>query len=171
MKKPDVYWVLSVLLVVLFPQPGMAADAAPVEVSLVAHKVITGQDGKESLTAARDVKPGEVLEYQAVYVNHGKQSVHNVKAVLPIPAGSLSYLPATAKPARVSASLDGQTFEAVPLMRTVTLPDGKRESRPVPVAEYRYLRWELGEMKPGAQATVVARMRMAGLEQHVGEAR
>jgi hypothetical protein len=53
-------------------------------------------------------------------------------------------------------------------MRMVTLSDGKRESRPVPLSEYRYLRWNLGELKPGAQAVVTARMRMAQLEQSAG---
>jgi uncharacterized repeat protein (TIGR01451 family) len=165
MKKREIYWTLSLLAVVLFPLPGMAANAAPVAVSLVAHKVVISADGKESLAAAREVKPGEVLEYQAVYSNQSKQPVRNVKAVLPIPTGAFSYIPASSSPASVSASLDGQKFEAVPLMRTVTLPDGKRVSSPVPVAEYRYLRWDLGDMKPGDRVTVAARMRMAGLEQ------
>lgn len=170
MKKREIYWVLSLLAVALFPPTGMAATTVPVGVRLVAHKVVIDADGKESLAAAREIKPGEVLEYQAVYINQSKQPVQNVKAVLPIPSGAFSYVAGGANPARVSASVDGKKFEAVPLMRTVILPDGKREFRPVPVSEYRYLRWDLGDMKPGAQATVAARMRMAGLEQHVGGA-
>jgi hypothetical protein len=42
----------------------------------------------------------------------------------------------------------------------VTLPDGRRETRPVPVAEYRYLQWNLGELAPGASALVRARMKV-----------
>ena len=168
MKTREMSLVVGFCIVTLMPSTVMAAGEPDVTVTLVANKVTAGQNGKETFAAAREARPGEVLEYRAVYRNQGKQAVHNVLAVLPVPADSLSYIPASASPRRVWASLDGQKFEIVPLMRMIMLPDGKRESRPVPVSEYRYLRWDLGVLKPGTQAVVTARMRMAQLEQSAG---
>ena len=168
MKTREMSLAIGLCIVSLMSATGMAAGNSDIKVTLVANKVAVGQNGKETFAVAREARPGEVLEYRAVYRNQGKQAVHNVLAVLPVPADSLSYIPASANPQHVWASLDGRKFEVAPLMRTVTLPDGKRESRPVPVSEYRYLRWDLGVLKPGAQAVVIARMRMAQLEQSAG---
>lgn len=168
MKTCEMCLAVSLCITTLIPSTGMAAADSEVKVTLMANRVTIESNGKEALAEAREVKPGDVLEYRAVYRNQGKQAVQNVLAVLPVPDDSLSYVPASANPQRVWASLDGRTFEVVPLMRMVTLSDGKRESRPVPVSEYRYLRWNLGELKPGAQAVVTARMRMAQLEQSAG---
>ena len=159
----------AILCVAALPSTATAADAGgDVQVALTAQRVVLDRNGKETLTEAREARPGDVLEYRAVYRNQGKQAVRNVLAVLPVPLNSLSYIPASANPQRVWASLDGRKFELAPLLRTVTLADGKREIRPVPVSEYRYLRWDLGELKPGAQAAVAARMRMAQPEQGAG---
>ena len=168
MKTREMSLVIGLCIAALTPSAGMAAGDADVKVILLANKVVVDQSGKEIFAAAREARPGDVLEYRAVYRNQGKQAVHNVLAVLPVPANSMSYVPASANPQRVWASLDGRKFEAVPLMRMVMLPDGKRESRPVPVSEYRYLRWDLGELKPGTQTAVTARMRMSQLEQSAG---
>lgn len=168
MKIREMSLAIALCIVILMPSTGVAAGDSDVMVTLTANKVTSGQNGKETFAVAREARPGEMLEYRAVYRNQGKQSVHNVLAVLPVPANGLSYIPASASPQQVWASLDGQKFEVAPLMRTVALPDGKRESRPVPVSEYRYLRWDLGILKPGAQAVVTARMRMAQLEQSTG---
>lgn len=156
----------AVLCLAALPVAATAADG--VQVALTAQRVTLDRNGKETLAEAREARPGDVLEYRAVYRNQGKQTVRNVLAVLPVPLNSLSYVPASANPQRVWASLDGRSFEVAPLMRTVTLPDGRREMRPVPASEYRYLRWDLGELKPGAQAVVAARMRMAQPEQGTG---
>ena len=158
-------WMVAVLGASALPAAAMAADSrSDVQVTLAVQRVVPGSDGKEVLAEAREIKPGDLLEYRAVYRNQGKQAARDVMAVLPVPANSLSYVPASAGPQRVWASLDGRTFEVAPLMRVVTLPNGKRESRPVPASEYRYLRWDLGDIKPGDQATVAARMRMADVE-------
>jgi len=168
MKIREMSLAIGLCIVILMPSTGMASGDSDVTVTLVANIVAVGQNGKETFAAAREAKPDEVLEYRAVYRNQGTQAVHNVLAVLPVPANGLSYIPTSASPQQVWASLDGRKFEVAPLMRTVALPDGKRESRLVPVSEYRYLRWDLGVLKPGAQAVVTARMRMAPLEQSAG---
>ncbi len=155
-----VKWMATFCASVLMLLAAASEARAEVTVELSAQRIAAEGAGKEARIEAREAKPGEVLEYRAIYRNTGKQVVRQVQAVLPIPAGAFSYVAASARPARVYASVDGKQFDAVPLMRTVTLPDGRREARPVPLAEYRFLRWELSNMQPGAEAVVSARMRL-----------
>ena len=70
------------------------------------------------------------------------------------------YLPSTAAPVAAEASIDGQHFDAIPLKRHVRLADGSEVTRDVPLDEYRYLRWTLGDMPAGESRTVRARVRV-----------
>jgi len=78
-----------------------------------------------------------------------------------VPKGGMAYVAGSAAPAKVMASLDGKQYAPVPLTRTVDR-DGKHVTETVPVAEYRFLRWQLGELAPGRSATVSSRMRLEG---------
>ena len=168
MKTREISLILGIYIAAIMPATVMAANDADIQIALVAHRITFDSSGKETITPALKARPGDVLEYRATYRNHGKKPVSNLLAVLPIPANSLTYIQASANPQRVWASLDGRKFEVAPLMRATLLPDGKRETRPVPVSEYRFLRWDIGELKPGAQVIVTARMRMTQLEQVAG---
>jgi hypothetical protein len=66
----------------------------------------------------------------------------------------------SASPQKVEASLDGQTFAPVPLMRKEKTADGRTVMREVPVAEYRALRWPLGNLSAKQSRTVTARVRV-----------
>src|SRR6186997_3442361 len=88
------------------------AQAPDVSVKLAAHQVVVN-DNKESLVAADKVKPGDVIEYQAVYTNNGKAAAQNVAATVPIPNG-LALVAESARPAAEQASLDGKAFSAYP---------------------------------------------------------
>ena len=134
--------------------------AEPVVVTLNAYKVQIKADGKEALAPAKEVVPGDVIEYVVVYRNQSKAAARNVYATLPVPPGGLSYLPDSALPATADASLDGNTYAPIPLMRTRQLADGTRQNVTVPPTEYRYLRWPLGDIEPGKSKTVKARMRL-----------
>ena len=139
----------------------LAATAAPndLAVELAVYR-INHADGREVLTPTEQVHPGDELEYQARYRNRGKTPVSGVQAILPIPAGSVVLALASPRPAQPLASTDGQRFERMPLMQSVLLPDGKREQRPIEAARYRTLRWSLGEIAPGGEKTVSARVRV-----------
>ena len=128
-------------------------------IKLTVHKIVN-VEGKEKQLPAESAKPGDILEYRAEYHNTGKEPTTQVKATIPVPAQGLEYLPGSASPLAVSASVDGQRFAPTPLTRSVTLPDGRREVRAVPVAEYRYLQWDLGKLAPDASAVVKARMKV-----------
>lgn len=140
----------------------MAADAATLlQVKLTASKLVLLANGAEQRLPADSVRPGDILEYRAVYRNRGSVSARNVQATLPIPHGGLEYLPSATHPRTVRASLDGKRFARLPLMRSVTLAHGMKELRPVPLSEYRFLRWDLGDIAAGRSATVSSRMRLA----------
>jgi uncharacterized repeat protein (TIGR01451 family) len=127
-----------------------------VTVKLTASKVALDKEGKEKLAAADEAKPGDLLQYEAVYRNESKAAVKGLEATVPIPAG-LELLSDSAKPAGASASTDGKDFAAVPLM---TKPAGAEAAIPVPLAAYRALRWTIPQLAPGATARVTLRARV-----------
>lgn len=141
-----------------------AEPAGNLSARLEALRVLPQADGGESLTAAGRTRPGETLEYRAHYRNDGRAPARQVVAILPLPAGSTVFIPGSASPAGAQGSTDGRHFEPLPLQRWVVLPDGKRELRPVPAAEYRSLRWHLGELPPRQGVTVSARVQVAAAE-------
>ena len=141
-----------------------AADGRDVTVDLSAQRAVISAEGKETLGPASQARPGDTIEYTAVYRNVGRSTAKKLEATLPIPAGSMGYVPGSASPQAVRASVDGKTFASPPLMRTVTLPDGTRELREVPASEYRFLRWDLGELPSGKSTSVKARMRVSAVE-------
>jgi len=141
--------------------PVVALADGSVHVALTAQRV-TEVNGHEVLLSAEKARPGEVLEYRAVYRNDTGTAVRQLMATLPIPNG-LEYLPRTAAPAQVLASLDGQSFAPVPLVRTQRMADGHEVVREVPPSEYRFLRWSIGALGVKQSRTVAARVRVAPL--------
>jgi hypothetical protein len=156
LRKQAVPVVLLVLLgtVSVFGQENAKSDG--VQVGLNVFRVGVNAEGKEVLEPGDKAKPGELLEYQAVYTNTGEEGVTGLEARLPIPK-EMVYAAGTADPVAVKASLDGKKFEKVPLMREVKLPDGKMEMREVPYEEYRFLFWDLGRLDPKQSITARAR--------------
>lgn len=141
--------------------PALALADSDVRVALTSQRV-TLVDGKEVLVPADKARPGDVLEYRAVYRNDGRAAVRDLDATLPVPNG-LEYLPKTAAPAVVLASTDGRTFAPVPLVRPTRAADGSEVVREVPLSEYRALRWSLGTLAAKQSRTVHARMRVTPL--------
>lgn len=129
---------------------------AQITVELTAFKVVKNA-GKETLQPADKMKPGETVEYKAVYKNPDNSAVRDVKAVLPVPTG-MQFVPNTAVPAAPMASTDGVNYAKLPLMRKVKGADGQMHDEPVPYSEYRSLRWDLGQIPGGGSKTVSARM-------------
>jgi len=127
-----------------------------VTVALQAFKV-SGQ----KLVATTEAQPGDTIEYQVTYRNAGATPARDVMATLPVPEGGMHYLANSAAPAKVLASLDGKQYAAVPLTRAV-VRNGKPTTEAVPVSEYRFLRWQLGDIAPGRSVTVTSRMRLEG---------
>jgi len=151
--------LVAAMTVIVTTHAWAAHEPESVNIELTVHKVVI-VDGREKQLPADSAQPGDILEYRAEYRNTGKTPTPQLKATIPVPAQGLEYIPDSASPPAPTASVDGRHFGPIPLTRAVTLPDGRREVRPVPVAEYRYLQWSLGELKPGASAVVKARMKV-----------
>jgi uncharacterized repeat protein (TIGR01451 family) len=132
--------------------------AGGVTVELTAHRVTMTQ-GRETLAPADQAKPGELLEYRALYKNSGTSEARGLAATLPIPQGT-QYVKGSAAPQKVEASLDGRTFAPIPLMRKEKTADGRTVIRAVPLSEYRALRWPLGTLAAKQSRSVAARVRV-----------
>jgi len=150
--------VFLFLALCLFQLSSAFAAPSDVNVSLQAFQVV-GAAKEAKLVPTTHAKPGDTIEYQVTYRNDGATPAKQTKAVLPVPPGGMAYLPESASPAKVEASLDGKTYAAVPLKREV-IREGKKVTEAVPPSEYRFLRWDLGDLPPGQAATVKSRMRL-----------
>lgn len=124
--------------------------------------VVQQANGTEQLVAAKAVKPGDLLQYTANYRNPGPQPVLRLAATLPIPAET-EYAAFTALPNGALASVNGTTFERIPLLRKVKQADGKLTDVPVPLSEYRFLRWPARDLAAGATYSVSARTRVVSV--------
>ena len=121
-----------------------AADA--LSVNLQAKQLIT-QDGKLILKAVTRANRGDVIQYQATYRNNIQKPMTDVALTLPVPA-NMVYIGASS-PAPSQASLDGKTFENLPIMRKV---NGKLVE--VPASQYRAVRWVVKTLAPQQSTTV-----------------
>jgi uncharacterized repeat protein (TIGR01451 family) len=138
---------------------GPAAFAqSQVSSTLLAQRVDT-VDGKTVLKPATQSKPGEVIDYSSTYKNAGTAAADKLVATVPVPVGT-TLIAGSAEPAQALASTDGTVFSATPLMRTVRQPDGSQRVEPVPLADYRALRWDLGTLAAGRSAAVSLRVRV-----------
>lgn len=141
-------------------KPGSAGGDLAVELSAQRILPAATPGAAERRESAARAKPGELIEYRATYTNAGQSPARQVRATLPLPAAGV-YVADSASPAGVEASTDGRHFARPPLQRWVVKPDGRREQQAVPVAEYRFLRWPLGDLAPGQSLAVAARLRVA----------
>lgn len=136
----------------------------PVIIKLEQFKVVKNADGREVLSDAKTVKPGEVIEYRASYTNQDQQPVQGLQATLPIPS-SMHYLPKSAKPAgtMVQAATAAGNYGSEPLMQQANV-NGVRKTEPVPYSQYRSLRWDVGTLDAGKTYVVSARAQVEGAD-------
>lgn len=141
-------------------ESGMTTKATPVKVKLDQYKVVTSENGKESLVDASSIKPGDVIEYRATYTNQDGKPVTGLQAILPIPEG-MEYLPKTARPGpgKALAATARGAYAPEPLTRQLRV-NGSVQIEPVPYVQYRSLKWDLGQLAPGATQTVSARAQL-----------
>jgi uncharacterized repeat protein (TIGR01451 family) len=141
------------------PSLTVTADAGLVN-TLSVQLVNQAGDGKERLEPTQTAKPGDVLEYTALYQNKGNGTVRSLEATLPVPVGT-EYVPGSStQPAPVRASTDGVNYSPIPLKRRVKLADGKTIEKLVPTVEYRYLRWMPKDLDAGRDARFIARVKV-----------
>lgn len=134
------------------------AQRADVTSTLVAQRVDM-VDGKAVLQPGAQGKPGDVIDYSSTYRNGGTAAAAKLLATVPVPAGT-TFIAGSAAPAGAQASTDGVRFAPVPLTRVVKLAGGAERSEPVPLAEYRALKWDVDTLAAGASAVVGMRVRI-----------
>ena len=134
------------------------AQSAQIGSELQVQQVET-VDGQTVFKPATVSKPGDVLEYRVSYTNRSASAVTGLIANLPIPTG-MTLVDRSQLPPDALASTDGALFAPLPLTRVVRQPDGTARTVPVPLEEYRALRWNLGTLLPGKSAQVSARVRV-----------
>jgi len=135
--------LIAILLVPFFGLSAASAEA-PISGTMEAF-VVELSDNKESLQAASDVEPNQLLEYQLTYVNKGESGINGLTVVGPVPEGTF-YVSNTAT-SDVSAillvSIDGgKTFETEPVVRTETKTNGEVVEIIVPPEQYTHLKWK-----------------------------
>jgi uncharacterized repeat protein (TIGR01451 family) len=136
--------------------------AGDLKVVLDAHKVVVDAAGKESLVAADNAQPGDIVQYTATYRNQGQKSVTGLEATIPVPQNT-AYIAGSASPAKAKATAGGDKFEAMPLRHTIKR-EGKEVNENVPYAEYRALRWFPGTLAPGKELKFILRTRLLANE-------
>ena len=134
------------------------AQTPAVSSTLTAARVETVA-GKEVLARADNGKPGDLVEYAGNYHNATNHAVDKLMATIPVPTGT-TFVAGSASPGAAQASTDGVRFAPMPLMRSVRKPDGTFRQEPVPLAEYRFVRWELGTLAGGADTVVKLRVQI-----------
>jgi uncharacterized repeat protein (TIGR01451 family) len=147
--------LLAALAITAFPRAAFAADT--VTNTLSVSRVVRQADGAEHKETATSAKPGDVLEYQAVYRNNGSGAVRKLQATIPIPGGA-AFVSGSTLPANALASLDGINFARIPLKRQVRQSDGALSEQLVAADEYRFVRWTVDELAAGAAVTVAVRV-------------
>ena len=144
------------------------AVADPLQIVLVRAKVVV-ENGREVMQSAAIAKPDDVLEDVATYTNTSKSALKSVEATLPIPPNT-ELVMASVKPTSAKASIDGKSFSKLPLTRKVRQANGVEVEQPVPLSEYRYLRWYPGELQPGKPLSFSARFKVANSQVETGNA-
>lgn len=106
--------------------------------------VVESKDNQETLQAAKEVEPNQLVEYQLTYTNTSKSNINGLTVVGPVPEGT-SYVSDTAN-ADVAADLlvsidGGKTYEPEPVIRLETKASGEVVEKVVPPEEYTHLKW------------------------------
>jgi uncharacterized repeat protein (TIGR01451 family) len=154
--KPNLYFCTFALCMGL--TQAALAQSTPVTSKLVAQR-IEMVDGKAVVKPAGEGKPGDVIEYTGTYSNGGTAAADKLLATIPVPVGT-SYIAGSSKPALAQASTDGTRFALMPLMRSVKQSDGSERKEPVPLSDYRAVRWEVGTLAPAGSSVVSLRVRL-----------
>jgi uncharacterized repeat protein (TIGR01451 family) len=139
-----------------------ALSQSPIVVSLKQFKVTIDAKGTSKLGDASVVLPGDVIEYQATYSNRGASALA-VTATVPVPeAVEYQKDSAKSKPSLPHVvALKDSLFAQEPLVKKVTMAGGATLAQPVPYADYRFVRWDLGRLLPNTSVEVSIRAKVA----------
>lgn len=155
----------KILMIAGLLLPSMALAAPDVSVEITAEKVVfVEKNGKqvESLVAAQDVLPGDVLVYTLSYVNKGNKDALNIELVDPIPESTVFIADSAFGPgASVLFSIDqGKTFKKPSLLSYEVDVAGKKVKRSASPEEYTHIRWIVEKVAPNKSGVAGFRARV-----------
>lgn len=133
-------------------------NQAPSQIATVvnAFVVTTNPVGQEVLTpvnATTIVKSGDVLEYQGLFTNQGKDRVRKAEVTLEIADGL--ELIGGVSPQFAHASNDGHRFVRMPIRVKVA-----GQTQELPLSRYKALRWTVEDLGIGGTAVVKYRAKV-----------
>ncbi|GHG29032.1 hypothetical protein CBQ26_04860 [Deinococcus indicus] len=145
-----------------------AAATTPSPLTLTAATMVVTQetrDGKkvEVLTDANktQVVPGSVLSLRQTFRNVSKGPLNSIALNMKVdPATTFQQASCTVAGVTTQYSIDGKTFAAAPLMKTVTVTEnGKTVQKKVEVkpSEYTAVRWNIARLTAGQEGTCAIR--------------
>ncbi len=158
------------------------APKGPVSIVLEQNLVVVAPDGKENLVAmlpTTQVKPGDVIEYKAIYKNNSANQISNMAATLPVPQGvflltqgmntsklsaraTLTQSGADSETNNLNVTQDNKVWGTFPIkekVRTQTTPPTTVE-KDIPLTYYKAVRWTATQFAPNAQLVLTARMKV-----------
>lgn len=125
--------------------------ASPLAVELKAFAVEDVPGGKPKLTAVEVVKPGQLIEYQAVFTNVSDKALNGVAPEIPVPTGMTLVLESI-DPEEYTLSTNGTLFVKGPLLDATGKPLGAEHVRSV--------RWAPAKLEAGSAITTRLRARV-----------
>ena len=114
-------------------------------------RTVDGAEVLEPVTAQTQIKKGELVEYQVLLTNNGKDRVRDMRVALSLPAGA-EFTGFVSPSIGTQASADGSRFVFMPIRSSV---NGTTQN--LPFAQYKALRWSIQDL--GFCATTVVKYR------------
>lgn len=148
---------LLLLLVFSFP---LNAFAKPnISLLLDSKKVLVDKNTKkETFSEAKDVKPGDVIQYKIKVSNTGDTAALEVQPVGNIPEKTI-YMPVIKQKYKTFFSIDkGATFQAKP---KISLREkGKDVIKDAPIDLYNKIQWIIDKVDPSETIEVIYKVKV-----------
>lgn len=127
---------------------------AEVKTHLSNMKIVKDDKGGIEKVEAKNVSPGDILEYTFTIDNQEEEVIKNLNPAIPVPTGT-TIVPNTGKPSNYLVSINGRDYYPYPIE-----VDGK----PVELSSYKGVGWNVEELKPGEKAEFQMQVKLNGGE-------
>lgn len=127
---------------------------AEVKTHLSNMKIVKDDKGGIERVEAKNVSPGDILEYTFTIDNQEEEVIKNLNPTIPVPKGT-TIVPDTGKPSSYLVSINGRDYYPYPIE-----VDGK----PVELSSYKGVGWNVDELKPGEKAEFQMQVKLNGGE-------
>ena len=127
---------------------------AEVKTHLSNMKIVKDNKGGIEKIEAKNVSPGDILEYTFTIDNQEEEVIKNLNPAIPVPTGT-TIVPNTGKPSNYLVSINGRDYYPYPIE-----VDGK----PVELSSYKGVGWNVEELKPGEKAEFQMQVKLNGGE-------